>query len=103
MRVRACQALFQLRHLQDIPLIDQTTELTHECDMFRDIARQLPELGVILHEPLHVRDRLDVHIGLCFCLVLVDIALDIGAQIPQVQEHVLLEICILITRQHNFL
>jgi hypothetical protein len=84
-------ALLQLAHLQQVLSTDTPTELRDQGDMLADVARQLTELRILLHETLHVGDGLDVVGALGARLVLLDVILDVAAQVAKVEVHIFLE------------
>src|SRR4051812_30361898 len=71
--------------------------------MLAHITRELAELGIILHEPFHISDRLDIRSALRFGLVLLHIFFDILPQITKVLVHILLKKWVLILSQDNLL
>lgn len=103
MVVVAGDALFQLTDLEKVLGTHPPAELGDEGDVLAHVARELSELGVLLDEALHVGDRFDVGVVLGLGLVLLDVLLDIAAQVAKVHVHVLLEEGVLVLREHNLL
>lgn len=103
MVVVAGDALFQLTDLEKVLGTHPPAELRDEGDVLAHVARELSELGVLLDEALHVGDRFDVGVVLGLGLVLLDVLLDIAAQVAKVHVHVLLEEGVLVLREHNLL
>jgi hypothetical protein len=99
----ASQALLQLAHIQQTILANSTTQLAHQGNVFAHVARELAEFGVVLHEPLHVGNGIDIHGALCLDLVLLDVFLDVLSQIAKILVHVLLEEGILVLSENNLL
>src|SRR5579859_6039529 len=69
--------------------------------MFRHIATESSELWVVLHEPFHIGDTLDIHITLRLLLKMVHVLLHICPEIPKVKIHILREERILIRGEDN--
>lgn len=101
MVVVAGYALLELADLEEVLGADPPAELRDEGDVLAHVARELPELGVLLDEALHVGYRLDVGVVLGARLVLLDVVLDVAAQVAKVEVHVLLEEGVLVLRQHD--
>ncbi len=80
-RGAARQVLLHLGHLHKMALVDEAAHLAHERDVLGNVAGFGFELGVVLHEALHVRNRLNVLVALGGGLELVHHALDGDAQV----------------------
>ena len=71
--------------------------------MFSYIARELAELGKILYEALHIRDRVELLRSLLLGCELLNVVLCILAEISEVEIHVLFEKGVLILADEDFL
>ena len=78
-RIFAGKALLELANLQQVVLVYPSAQLADQPDVFADVSREATEFRIVFDESLHVGNALDVHIGLCFGLVLVDVVLDVSA------------------------
>lgn len=89
----AREALLDLARVQQPIPPDDPAELAHQRDVLAHVPAELPELGVLLHEPLHVRDGLDGRRRLRERLGLVvgDQLLHRGAEVAEVVVEVLRE------------
>ena len=73
--------LLHLRDLHQMPLVDEPAKFTHERHVLRNIARLCTELGVMLHEALHVGNCGDLLVALGRDLEVVHHALDCDTKI----------------------
>lgn len=101
--VVAGDALLQLADLEKVLGTHTPAEFRDEGDVLAHVARQLAEFGVLLDEALHVGYGFDVGVVLGLGLVLLDVLLDVAAQVAKVHVHVLLEEGVLVLREHNLL
>ena len=67
------ELLLDFGDLQQDLVVHQAGQVRHERDVLADVATKPAELGHLLHEPLHVLDRLELLVGVGLLLVLVDI------------------------------
>jgi hypothetical protein len=51
----ARQALLQFRDLEQVPDVDQTRKFSDEGDMFRDVAAEFAELGILVDKAVLAR------------------------------------------------
>lgn len=96
MIVVAGKTLFALANLEKVFRAHTATQLRDQVHMLADVARQLAELRVLLHKPLHVGNRLETLVVLMLRLVLRDVILDVATEVAEIQVHVLLEERILV-------
>lgn len=90
------QTLLHLTNRQQVISLHQPTQLAHQRHMFRYVPSQPPELGILLHEPLHVRHCLDpartrraTGDGRVFGLIVGHVGRDGCAEITKVGKEVL--------------
>ena len=72
-------------------LLGQDLELLHDVGVLGHIACILSELGVVLHEPHHVLDAVDLGAALRLHLVFFNQLLHVVAEFAVVEVHVLSE------------
>lgn len=59
-RPSSCRkTLLHFTQLQKLVLIHKPAELPYERDVLAHVPTELPELWILLHEPFHIRYRID--------------------------------------------
>mmetsp|Transcript_49536 Transcript_49536/g.131413 ORF Transcript_49536/g.131413 Transcript_49536/m.131413 type:complete len:220 (+) Transcript_49536:483-1142(+) len=99
----ASQFLLELRSFQQPLRLDDSGKFMDNGDVLRNIARHSPELGILIHKPLHVLNRLYFRSVLCGFLVFLNVLLDAHSQITEVREQIVSKELILRSRHHNLL